>query len=319
MTSAPRLTPPLRTGLVLLIGLLLLAGWTPYASRLDAQQPVPTFRTGVVLVPITAVVRDSRNRIVRHLLRSDFQVREDSLLRPIVEFRATENAPLRLALLFDTSGSMRGPNLEMGKAVVDRLLSQLSAASDEIALFTFDKTLRQETPFTADAARVRDALDTTKAWGSTSLYDAIGETARRLSERPTQRQAVVVITDGIDTSSALTAADVSGAASAIDVPVYVVAVTPARRPAPNDGDEAGDLSLLAHWTGGDATRVATDQDVDEAIQFLMAELRLQYFMAIESTSDSGWRRLEVNTTRKDLAVRARSGYFATQRRGALGD
>jgi VWFA-related protein len=305
-------------GLLLLTGLLWLAGWSPGATRLHAQQPVPTFRSGVVLVPITAVVRDSRNRIVRHLKGSDFEVREDSQLRPIVEFRATENAPLRLALLFDTSGSMRGPNLEMGKAVVDRLLAHLAAATDEIALFTFDKALRQETPFTADTARVRDALESTPAWGLTSLYDAIGDTARRLSEQPSQRQAVVVITDGVDTSSTLTAADVSGAAGAIDVPVYVLAVTPARRPAPNDGDEDGDLSLLAHWTGGDATRVSTGQDVDEAIESLMAELRLQYSMAIESTSDSGWRRLEVSTTRKDLAVRARSGYFATQRRGALG-
>ena len=79
--------------------------------------------------------------------------------------------------------------------------------ADEFALFTFDRDLRQETPFTNDPATIKTALDKMTAIGVTSLYDAIADTAKKLSNRPSPRRAVVVITDGIDNASQLTAAD----------------------------------------------------------------------------------------------------------------
>ena len=153
---------------------------------------------------------------MRDLGRDDFEVLENGRVRPIVDFRATGHTPLSLALLFDTSGSMREGNLHRGKAVVEALVKRIERAWDEMALFTFDSSLREETPFTNDADVIRTALGKTIAWGQTSLYDAIAETAKRLGGRRTQRRAVVVITDGVDTSSTIAPEKVSELASALE-------------------------------------------------------------------------------------------------------
>jgi VWFA-related protein len=285
----------------------------------QSQEPArPTFRSSVALVPITALVRDSRNRIVRNLARDDFQVLEQGASRPIVDFGARDDAPISVAFLFDTSGSMRiASNLEKGKAFVERFAEQIDPAADEIALFTFDQALRQQVAFTNDRVRIRGALGGVSPWGLTSLYDAIAETARQLGDRPAPRRAVVVVTDGVDTSSALTAAEVSGLASAIDVPVYVVAVIspldhPDRAPTLRVDEPNGNLSDLAYWTGGDLLYVSAADRAAASTAQLLAGMRQQYFLAIESSAAPGWYGLEVRTKRQGLTVRARAGYFAAR-------
>ena len=281
--------------------------------RLLAQAERPTFRTSVTLVPITAVVHDAKNRVVRELQRDDFEVFEDNRLRRVVDFSATDRGPVSLAILFDTSGSMRGPNLDAGRLIVNELLDQLGHVADEASLFTFDKTVRQHTPFSNDRDPIRRALGSTEGWGVTSLYDAMAETAKFVGARRAARRALVVITDGVDTSSALGPTDVSGLASAIDVPVYVMNVVPpetSQEDLPEDGNDGG-LSNLAYWTGGALRHARTSEQAALAVVSLMTELRQQAFLAIESASASGWYRLDVRTKRRGLTVRARSGYFAS--------
>jgi Ca-activated chloride channel family protein len=178
-------------------------------------------------------------------------------------------------------------------------------ARDEAGLFTFDKTLRQETPFTGDDAVIQQALSKVVMWGQTSLYDAVGDTAKRLSEQPSPRRAVVVITDGADNSSARTPADVSGLASSVDVPVYVVALAPKRR---WFGGGSGGLTNLARWTGGEQLPAATPEQITAAVEMLLSELRQQYFLAIDASAKPGWHRIEVKTRKRGLSVRTRSGY-----------
>jgi Ca-activated chloride channel homolog len=324
---------PIQVGLAALIAASFIvgAGATPRAQQAqtqpvaqrELQQPlVPTFTTKVDLVSVTAVVRDGKGRVVRNLTREDFQVFEKGQLRKIVDFAASDQGPISLAVLFDVSGSMRGsPNMEAGKKAVEHILSWVEPKADEFALFTFDKDLRQETPFTNDPATIRTALDNMTAMGLTSLYDAIADTAKKLGNRPSPRRAVVVITDGIDTASQLTPSQVSGMASAIDVPVYVIAVV---SPLDHPGGEMAvpgastsavstSLSNLSAWTGGEMMVVSAPADASLAARELVTELRHQYLIAFESSKDPGWYALDVKTKRRDLTVRARSGYFANQR------
>jgi Ca-activated chloride channel family protein len=305
LVREPSLARALAMRALAVLAAVVCLGQVPPLAAQDAR---PTFRSSVAVVPITAVVRDSRNRIVRDLSRRDFNVLENSRPRPILDFKAADDGPVSLALLVDTSGSMRGPHLESARTVAEHVLTSLNPASDEVALFTFDKALRQETPFTDDSGHVRQALDQTDAWGLTSLYDAIADTAKRLAERQGHRHALIVITDGVDTSSSITPMEVSGLASAIDVPVYVVAVAPPH--AANVSDEEGDLAYLANWTGGDVRYVVSPAHAEKTATALVAELRHQYFLAIESAAATGWHRLDVRTARRGLTVRTRSGYFA---------
>jgi Ca-activated chloride channel homolog len=210
-------------------------------------------------------------------------------------------------------------SMEAGKRAVEHLLSWIEPKADEVALFTFDKEIRQETPFTSDPNKVRAALNDMTAIGMTSLYDAIADTARKLGNRPSPRRAVVVITDGLDNASTMKPSDVSGIASAIDVPVYVIAVV---SPLDHPGEDLAvvaetavstNLGNLAIWTGGNLTLVSQPAHASLAARELITELRHQYLLAFESSKQPGWYSLDVRTRRRELTVRARSGYFSQSR------
>jgi VWFA-related protein len=300
----------------LLASLLAIAALFSPAATLRAQeQALPVFRSSVAVVPIAAVVRDASNRVVRDLAREDFVVLERGTPRRIVDFSAQDGDAVSIAFLFDTSGSMGlVSNLAKGRAVIAELLARMQSPRDEAALYTFHRALREEVPFTRDRYRIQRALDRVRPWGETSLYDAIAETAKQLGDRPIARRAVVVISDGVDTSSALSASEVASLAMAIDVPVYVVAVVsplddPMHPSSLQRGKTSGGLFDVAHLTGGDAFHVSAF-DPAAAMDRLLAAMRHQYFLAIESSSAPGWYPLEVRTKRKGLTVRARRAYLS---------
>src|SRR5262249_59363449 len=133
----------------------------------------------------------------------------------------------------------------------------------------------------------------TTPFGATSLYDAVAETARRL-DRPAGRRAIVVLTDGIDTSSLLAVADVSARASEIDVPVYIVATVPRidkasyfERAAGPIARSTADAHDLARWTGGDLMWAKDTIDAARAARRILSELRYQYLLSVDSAIDSG--------------------------------
>jgi Ca-activated chloride channel family protein len=290
---------------------------------LRAQEPpptaVPVFRSGVDIVPVSAVVRDRRGQVVRDLVSDDFEVFDNGERRRIVGFTSADDGPISLALLIDVSGSMRvGEQRASARGVVDQLLASLRPR-DEVALFTFDRELSEEQAFTTDPALVRSALDRVEPWGATSLYDAIAQTAKRLDALRDKRRAIVVVTDGLDNASRMRPSDVSGIASASDLPVYVLAVvSPLDAPDTSTGQlgsvATGQLKNLAWWTGGDAFIVSSPAQMSIASRAVLLELRHQYVLAIEASGVVGWRPLDIRTRRRELQVRARSGYFATPRR-----
>jgi VWFA-related protein len=263
-------------------------------------------------------VRDRHGRVVSGLTTTDFEVRDNGQLRPILSLRSDRQSPLSLAILVDMSGSMRtGPKIDMARQAYESVLSQLHQGQDEVALFTFDASLHERRDFTRDLATLKDALFDFEPFGTTSLYDATASTARRLAARSATHKAIIVLTDGIDTSSAMTAGEVSGLASSIDVPVFVVATVPSldqrlmleasERSTPSN---AADLRDLAEWTGGQFVFASSFVETVVAASSLIDELRQQYVLAIEAANGREWRRLDVRVRRPSAIVKARSGYFA---------
>ena len=284
----------------------------------DSSQPQQTFRSAVDVVTIQASVRDSHGRVVSGLASTDFEVRDNGQVRPILSLRSDRQSPLSLAILVDMSGSMRiGAKIAMARQAYDSILTQLHQGQDEVALFTFDKSLHQRRDFTHDLATLKGALTDFEPFGTTSLFDATAAAARKLAARSAAHKAIIVLTDGIDTSSAMSAREVSGLASSIDVPVFVVATVPsldqrvmleaAGRSAPSD---AADLRDLAEWTGGQFVFASTLLETVVAASGLVDGLRLQYVLAIEAASGREWRRLDVRVKRPSTIVKARNGYFA---------
>lgn len=295
---------------------VIVAG-VPLAAQVPADQPPPKFRSAADLVSIQASVRDKRGRPVKGLTSSDFEVLDNGQRRPIVSLRSDRESPVSLAIVVDMSGSMSvGPRIAMARKAFLSLLAQLRDGQDELAVFTFDSTLHERQPFTKNLAALGGGLDDFRPFGSTSLYDATAAAARRLADRSAAHKAIVVLTDGLDTSSKLTAAEVSGLASSIDVPVYIVATVPSvdqialmegiERPGPSTG---ADLRDLAEWTGGRFVFAANIMETTAVASTLVAELRQQYILAIEAASTREWRRLQVRVRQPAATVKARNGYF----------
>jgi VWFA-related protein len=286
------------------------------------QEPPARFRSSVDVVSVAAVVRDRKGRFVSDLSREDFLVVDGGQQRPILDFRAEKDGPVKLALLMDVSGSMRvaGKSIDARQAA-EHVFASLGP-SDEAAVFTFDSALRQVHPFSVDRSALLTALDSVeKPFGQTSLYDAVAETARAVATRGRtasgllHRSAVVVLTDGIDTKSRLTPGQVSRIASEIDVPVYLVAVmSPIDDPRVRDDERAksgaAELEHLAKRTGGELFLATAPAHASVAARQIVTELRHQYVLAFEAATRPGWRPLEVRARDDDLLVRARSGYTA---------
>ena len=288
------------------------------ASRSSTQQPQATFKSGVDLVTLSVAVRTEKGRVVQDLQSADFTVLDSGRPTKIVDFYVGDS-PISLAILLDISGSMAvGGNMDRAREAVNVATMNLRGGEDEAALFTFDSELRQVVGFTKDLENVRRVSLKGTPWGKTSLYDAIGDTATSVSERANRHRALLVITDGVDTGSRFTAAQVSAVASSIDVPVYLLTVvTPLDHPGTefevtSDGrsTQTSTLDDLARWTGGDMRIASTPAHISMAVQDLFTELRHQYLISFEPGVRPGWHPLEIRTRKKGLVVHARGGYMS---------
>ena len=291
-------------------GLLLFLG-----SVSARQDPVPKFRAGVSRVSLNVVVKDNQGRAVRNLAGSDFQILDQGRAVQIDDFRAGEE-PVSIAILVDTSGSMRiGARLATAKQAIDLLLSQFRPG-DEAALFTFDKTLEEIVPFSTELATVGAGFARVDPFGSTSLHDAVAAAARRLGTRPSARRAVVAISDGLDTSSQLTASAASGVASSSDVPVYVLAIANTTLADASDvalerveGGGVARLDDLTSRTGGASFAAVGPAETSQAVRQILSDLRAGYVLGFTPHDAPGWHQLTVRVSRKDTRVRTRAGFW----------
>jgi VWFA-related protein len=285
----------------------------------QSTQPSATFKSKIDLVRVVAIVRDQKGRFIQNLAATDFEVIDGSERRPIIDF-GRDAADLSVGLLFDASGSMEA-RLRDAREAATHVLSWLEAR-DEAAVYTFDTNLDEIAPFTTGLKQLPTSLSEVLPFGATSLHDAIAQTAERTARLEGRRRAVAVFTDGNDNASHLQPQEVSAVASAIDVPVFIFGIV---APIDNPGAEValpsssrspftGPLADLATWTGGRVFVASVPAERSLAARQFVDELRHQYLIAFESSSQPGWHQLEVRTRHKNLVVRTRSGYLVGQSR-----
>lgn len=276
-------------------------------ERLSAAQE-PSFKAGVELVTVFAVVGDRRGRPAASLTARDFNIIDQGRPRLIVECRLDEG-PITVAVLADVSGSMAvSARLSAVRDATRQLLSWLVDGEDQVALFSFDDRLHQVQAFSTTHADISDRLDLLKAFGSTSLYDAIWQVGTELAAQTGMRSAVIAITDGQDTRSRLSARETAQVVRLVDVPVYVIAIDPVRDSSSEPGEAS--LATLAQATGGEYFAAGGPAQTSVAVRQIVSELRHRYLLAFEPSAPAGWHALDVRTVNPDLVVRARSGYLA---------
>jgi VWFA-related protein len=172
---------------------------TQDSQRAEERQSF-RFRTGVELINVTATVTDASGRFVSGLQKEDFRLFEDDLPQEITHFNS-ERVPVSLGIAIDTSGSMDGERMLAARDAVDRFLFQHLGPDDEVFLYRFDSSAELVQGWTKDRARLRSALGRMVPRGGTALYDAVAEAVPLAQRGQYKKKALVIISDGNDTSS----------------------------------------------------------------------------------------------------------------------
>ena len=201
---------------------------------LSAQEPAQEpqsfkFRTGVELVNVNATVTDQSGRFVSGLTKDDFRVYEDEQPQPITHFNA-ERVPVSLGIVLDTSGSMEGEKMRAAKLALERFLVQLLDPEDEVFLYRFDNNSQLVEGWTRDKRRISEALNRIQPRGATALYDAVADAVHLAQQGRNRKKAVVVISDGNDTSSRTDVFAVKQLIRESEVLVYAIGIDSAGTP-----------------------------------------------------------------------------------------
>jgi len=229
-----------------------------------------------------------------------------------------------IGILLDTSGSMID-KLEEAEDGLRHFVNTLQP-EDEVFLFEFNKTPRLVQDFTSNRAVFAQAVGMLQASGATALYDVVAIGLTKIREGRHRKKALLLITDGNDTASRLSLKQVMELAKRSDVLMYSLGIGHGERGSfghldvgwPGDEVDAAALQALSGATGGAAfiiqgLHVVDGVDViDQACQRIAAEIRLQYTLRYRSASGrprGEWRGLRVESPRRDLSVRARSGSY----------
>ncbi|MEO7793419.1 MAG: VWA domain-containing protein [Thermoanaerobaculia bacterium] len=299
--------------LALLVGApARLAGDTP------AEQSTPTFSDEVqvawILVPVIVKGPDG---YLNGLDRKDFDLKVDGRSVRFPDFEPRGEAPWSVVFLQDLSGSMGvGGRLEASREAIDYFLDA-ARPGDEFALATFaGEDTNIDVPFTEDLGAVRESVASWEGYGKTALHDAVALLPRISGDSRNVKRATVLITDGVDNASALTAAAARDIVRKAQLPVYVFGLEsgdPYAPPTSADGvfSYADMLNLLAHMTGGRYFSIASPDDMKEACASVAEDLRYQYVLGFETqaTGKNAFRNIQVEVrNRKVKQVLSRKGY-----------
>ncbi|HEX8720567.1 MAG TPA: VWA domain-containing protein [Pyrinomonadaceae bacterium] len=314
-------------------------GDTSHAPPQDAGgEEVVRVSTALVTVPVS--VTDRQGRFIPDLRREDFRIYEDGAEQEVAFFE-TADKPFTVALLLDTSDSTRLKLAQIQDAAV-AFLGQLRPA-DRVIVIAFDRNVNLLCEATADHARAAAAVRRAQTGGGTSLYDAVAAATGRRLKAVAGRKAVVLFTDGVDTSSRrATFEGTLREAEELDALVYTIQYRTdddvAAGPAVAQGQTGGQivtakgepleaaykraglyLRLLADHTGGRSFSAGSPRLLAGVFGQIAEELRRQYslgYYPANRSADGKRRRLKVRVGRPDAAVRARGGYVYQPEGGA---
>lgn len=283
-----------------------------------------------VNVRLAVTVNDNKTgRFVVDLKPSDFEVYEDKVPQEIVSFQPQNDSPLDVAVLMDTSNSVK-PKLKFEKdAAVSFLQTMLTSRKDRALFATFDSQIELHQDFTNRIDLITKAIDKVKAQGETKMYDAVYQICEEKMLAPSmagKRRAMVIITDGEDTVSERELKDVVEIAQRSETTVYVISTKAAGffgvQGGTIDRREDKDLKKLAEDTGGRAFFTAEVIELERSFSAIARELRSQYLIAYQPTNDKydgKYRQIEVRLPGyKNYKLRTKTGYTAVPPRTLTG-
>ena len=217
------------------VAFALAGGAALVGSQMSVHGQDPfRFRTGIELINVTATVTDSSGRFVPGLTQTDFRVFEDDQPVEITHFSA-ERVPVSLGIVLDTSGSMSGAKIAAARAALDRFLLDLLGPDDEVFLYRFDYAPHLLEGWTTDRQRISNELRAIQPDGATALYDAVADALPLLRTGRHRKKALLVISDGNDTSSRIELADLKQRIRESEVLVYAIGMDAQTMTAPASG------------------------------------------------------------------------------------
>ena len=285
----------------------------PAAASQAPQRP--SFRGGVDVVSLNVTVTDQSRNFVTSLEQGDFVVFEDGVKQDVTYFNKAQ-LPVALSLLIDTSASMED-KLRLAQEAAIGFIRRMKP--DDIAqVIDFDNRVSILQQFTSDRPALEAAIRQTVPNGSTSLHNAIYISLKELKKvRATtsgdvRRQAIVVLSDGEDTSSLVPFEEVLDLAKRSEVIVYTIGIRGRDLGARGFPEAEFVLKQFAQETGGRAFFPTGATELDAIYAQIADELASQYALAYSSRNprrDGQWRRIVVRTTKPALAARTKQGYF----------
>ena len=292
-----------------------------FATLAGAQQKLPP--TEVVDRPITVdvervnllyTVTDKKGRFVTDLKKEDFTVLERKKEQQIMEFTAESDLPLRLAILIDTSNSVRDRFKFQQEAALEFIRNVLRPKQDKATVIGFDTASELISDLTNDVDKLEKGIRSLRPGGGTALFDAVFFAARDklMQEAPLHkfRRAMIIVGDGDDNNSRYSRDQSLEMAQKADTVIYTISTNITRQE--SDGDKV--LKYLAGETGGLSFFPFKVTDLTQSFENISNELRHQYSLLYKPEPfqrDGLFHPVELKLKmRKNLIVRARRGYFA---------
>jgi Ca-activated chloride channel family protein len=297
-----------------------------HAQQPEAAPPAPprtsspSFRSAVDVVSMSVTVTDSTNRYVTDLTQNDFEIFEDGTKQDLTLFNRS-NLPVALSLLIDTSSSMEDRMTIAQDAAIGFVRKLRPTDLGEV--IGFDSRAEVLQKFTSNTAELEQAIRKTVAGGSTSLNNALYISLKGLKKIPTRtedevrRQAIILLSDGEDTSSLVSFDDVLDLARRSETAVYAIGLM-SNEPSQSKGFREATYALrqLANDTGGRAFFPTEAKTLASIYGQIYDELSSQYTIGYTSKNpkrDGAWRRLVVRVARPNVQARTKQGYFAPTR------